>query len=226
MDITLKRSGGQNVVLRPQGRPAWYPPAHGESVEVEIFVMELNADGSHAGAWASLGRYPSTGRALLQNTPVTDKNLLFAFVSYTADGVPDVSSLEDAVQVSVPFKRETGAPVVTLIGAATNTRIELQVTGFTNFAAKRKLRVSPNADMSGATETITDYTGQKMPEVVPITRPAASGTETIYVRISHSSGGAFGAESAAQAFTFTDAGGSGGSTGGGGGYWKTDPYDL
>ena len=40
-----------------------------------------------------------------------------------------------------------------------------------------------------------------------------TGTRTVWVRISHSSGGAFGAESTAQSFTYADSGGSGGDTG-------------
>lgn len=226
MDILLKPSGGPNIVLRPQARPTWYPPAHGEAVEVEIFKRELDSDGRFAGAAISLGRFPSTGSISIPNNPVTDKNLLFYVVSYSADGTPDVSALEDAVQVSVPFRRETEAPTVSLIGAATNTLIELEVSGFTQFATRRKLRVSPNADMSGVAETVTDYTGLEMPTVVPISRAAAAAAATIYVAISHSSGGSYGEESAPQAFTFADASGSGGSSGGGGGYWKKDPYEL
>ncbi|HEY0098385.1 MAG TPA: hypothetical protein VGB76_05465 [Pyrinomonadaceae bacterium] len=226
MDVILKPSGGANIVLRPTALPTWYPEAEVDPVEVELFKQELDSDNKFVGAPESLGRFPSVGRISIRNNPVTDVLVRFYLIAYAGDDTPDVSSLADALQVTVPVKRETDAPTVTLIGAATNTLIELSVTGYTKFAAKRKLRASPNADMSGATETITDYSGHEMPSVVPLTRPAAAGVETIYVAISHSSGGAFGAESAPQGFTFTDAGGSGGSTGGGGGYWKTDPYDL
>lgn len=225
MDIILKRSGGQNVVLRPQARATWYPPAHGEAVEVEIFRRELDADGRFVGAAVSLGRFPSTGKLSIPNNPVTDKNLLFYLVSYSADGTPDVSSLEDAVQVSVPFKRETDAPAVTQVGAATNTLVELAVEGFSRFAAKRKVRTSPAANMSGATETVTDYTGQEVPRIATIERAEAPGSLTIYVAISHSAGVTYGPESVPLAVTFATSGGTGGSTGGGG-YWKQDPYGL
>jgi hypothetical protein len=146
MDIILKPSGGQNVVLRPQARETWYPPAHGEAVEVEVFRRELDADGRFAGAAVSLGRFPSTGKLSIPNNPVTDKNLLFYFISYSADGTPDVSSLEDAVQVGVPFKRETAAPAIGQVGDATAESVTVGVSGYTKFASKRRLKIAESLD--------------------------------------------------------------------------------
>jgi len=74
MDLILKRSGGANVVLRPQARPNWYPTAEVDPVEVEIFKQELDADGKFAGAPVSLGRFPSVGSLTIDNNPDTDKS--------------------------------------------------------------------------------------------------------------------------------------------------------
>jgi hypothetical protein len=138
------------VVLRPQVRPTWRPPAYGEAVEVEIFRREVDADGRILGAWVSLGRYPGTGSLTLDNNPVTDKNLVYAFVSYSADGVPDVSSPDDAPQVGVPFRRETDAPVIGQVGDATSESVTVGVSGYTRFARKRRVRIAESLDGGGA----------------------------------------------------------------------------
>ena len=49
--------------------------------------------------------------------------------------------------------------------------------------------------------------------------------QTVYVRVSHSSGGAFGAESAISSFTFASEGGAGGTSGTADPYTR-DRYDL
>jgi hypothetical protein len=224
MDLILRPSGGRNIVLRPQAREPWQPDATVDPHEVEVFWQEVDATGQALGTPISLGRHAPDAKVTIPYNPTSDKNVRVFARALSASGVPDVPELRLATQATVIFSRESDAPVVTLIGNATNTLVALQVTGFTRFATKRRVRRSPNADMSGATEVVTDYTGMEMPIVVNLTRAADPSAATEYVAIAHSSGGGFGAESAPLAVTFADSGGAGGSTGGGGTFYPFDEY--
>jgi hypothetical protein len=174
MDIVLKRSGGQNIVLRPQARATWYPDAVTDAVEVEFFKRLLDADGRFTGAPISLGRYPSTGRIEIPNNPDEDKNVRIFAIAYSADGTPDVSSLEDAQQVTILVKRETDAPTIGQVGDATAENVTVGVSGYTRFARKRRVRIAESLDGSGAlvnpTTNITDAAGGRLGDYIDISR--------------------------------------------------------
>lgn len=171
MNIVLKPSGGSNIVLRPQARPAWYPPSTVDPVEVEIFRRELDADGKYIGIPVSLGRFPATGRIALLNNPAMDRNVRLIAVAYSADGTPDVSSINDAVSVTVLVQRETEAPQVGQIGASTPDKITIGISGFTKFATKRRIRIADNPQMDSAITLISDRGGKEfLPEEADILR--------------------------------------------------------
>ncbi len=69
--------------------------------------------------------------------------------------------------------------------------------------------------------------GRPLPRLVDLTRPDdGAGTRTIWVRVSHSSGGAFGDESPARSFTYADSGGAGGDAGDTDDPFQRDRYGL
>jgi hypothetical protein len=176
MDLILKRSGGANVVLRPQARATYYPDAQVDPVEVEIFKQELDADGSFIGAPVSLGRFPSSGRFNIPNTPDTDKNVRIYAVAYAPDGTPDVSSLADAVQATVLVKRETEAPVIGQDGAATSDTVKIGISGFTRFARQRRVRIADNPEMTNPIEIVLDsddYVARELPKYFILERELA-----------------------------------------------------
>jgi len=226
MDAIAEASTGLNIIAEPKALPPYYPAPTVDPAGAEVFWQQLDANNNPVGVPVSLGTFAPGATGAFPFNPNTDGRIRLYSVSHNAAGVPSVREISHGVQADLSFNRVTEAPTVTLIGAATNTLIQLEVDGFSSFAQKRKVRRSPNADMSGATEEITDYTNQEMPRVVNVTRETTPAAQTIYVRISHSGGEAFGAESPAQPFTFAANDGTGGSSGGGGGYYKRDQYEL
>jgi len=226
MDAIAEASTGLNIIAEPKALPPYYAAPKVAAAGAEVFWQQLDANNNPVGVPQSLGTFAPGATGSFPFNPNTDGRIRVYSVSHNAAGVPSVRETGHGVAADLSFNRETDAPTVTLIGAATNTLIQLAVDGFSSFAQKRKVRRSPNADMSNATEEITDYTNQEMPRVVDVTREAAPAAQTIYVRISHSGGGAFGAESAAEAFTFAASDGTGGSSGGDGHYYKRDYYEL
>ncbi|MCA1567234.1 MAG: hypothetical protein LC803_16595 [Acidobacteria bacterium] len=174
MDLILKPSGGANIVLRPQGRATYYPPAEVDPVEVEIWRRELDADGKFTGDAVSLGRFPSVGRIEIENTPDTDRNIRYYAISYAADGTPDVSSLEDAVQVTLLVKRETAAPNIGQVGDATADSVTVGVSGYTRFARKRRVKIAESLDGGGALVdpivAVSDAGGGQLGDYVEIAR--------------------------------------------------------
>jgi hypothetical protein len=102
-----------------------------------------------------------------------DQNIILSTISYSARGVPSVRSLKDALEATVIVKREEDAPEIGQDGAATADQVSIGIQGFTRYARKRRLRISPNADMSDATEIIlqsSDYVTRELPIFFDIDR--------------------------------------------------------
>jgi hypothetical protein len=218
MDIIAKDSGGHNIVAREMAVPRYYPAG---TAPVAYVYVYWRYEGTPIGDAQLLGRFALGAHVSFPYNPAVDLNILFAVVSYTADNVPDVSNLEDAVWTRAVFQRELDAPTVMQVGDATQTTLQLAIDGYTAFARKRRVRVADNSSMTGAVELVTDNTetGTPLQRVIIIDRDVTeTDAQTIYVRVSHSSGGAYGAESEAEAFTFADSGGAGGSSGPGTSY--------
>jgi hypothetical protein len=110
MDLVLKRSGGQNVVLRPQARAAWLPAATVDAHYVEVFYQELDEAGALVGSPIPHGRYdPRAEVSIPYNPAAAERDVLVYVMPHAADGTPGYSSLRDAPQFVVPFARETAA---------------------------------------------------------------------------------------------------------------------
>lgn len=99
---------------------------------------------------------------------------------------------------------------------ATNTSANVTVSNFTFRALHRRISVSPNSDMSGATTTFqsaVDF-GGNLPNTIDITKAASAGSEHRYVTVEHSSNDSeWGAVSNVLDLIFADSGGSGGGGG-------------
>lgn len=83
----------------------------------------------------------------------------------------------------------------------------LAIDGFSSLAIK--LRIASNSGMTTGlvtTETVINP-GETLPRVIYLNRTDfGTGTRTIFVRVSHSSDGDYGAESIATAFTYVKLG--------------------
>lgn len=217
MDLIAIESGGRNLVAWPL---ALAQPSPAVTVRPALVEVWWRYQGEPHAAARLIGTYLPGQRVSFPYTPVGDKNLILSTVSISARGVRSVASLRDAPEFLVTFTRETDAPTVAQIGTSTHTLITLAIGNYSQFAWRRRVRTADDAGMSvNLDEQVIEIAaGQILPRVLYLNRPdPGAGARTIYVRISHSSGGAYGAESAATAFTWADDGGSGGTGGSGDG---------
>lgn len=215
----LKHAGGANLVVRPQARPAWYPTERSRPAQVEVWWRYADQP---AAAAQRIGTFAPGQTVTYPTNPLVDRNIILSTVSISGRGLRSVRDLADAQETLLVFQRETEAPTVTLVGNTTHTLITLAIDGFTALAIKRRVRIADDAGMTtGLMETETTLNpGETLPRVIYLNRTdGGAGTRIVYVRISHSSGGEYGAESTAAPFTYADSGGAGGGTGGDG-----DPF--
>lgn len=224
MNLVLKHSGGSNLVVRPQVRPAWYPAERSRPVQVEVW---WRYEDESAAAARLIGAYTPGQAVTYPSNPLVDRNMILSTITISARGVRSVRDIADAHETLLVFQRETAAPTVTQVGTASHARITLAVEGYSTLAIKRRVRTADDAGMTTnlAVEEFTANPGDVLSRVVYLDRAdAGTGTRTIYARISHSSGGDYGTESAAQAFTWADDAAAGGSSDEGDpfGHWKFD----
>lgn len=215
MDLIVRASGAHNIVVRPQGRATFYETATVRPALVEVY---WRYEDESPFAARLIGRFLPGQEVQWPYTPIGDKNIYLGTISISASGVRSVRSLRDALWTLVTVQRETDAPTVTQVGTATHTLITLAIAGYSSLAFKRKVRTADDSAMTtNVDEQVVEVpAGTPLSSLVYLTRPdPGSGTRTIYVRVSHSSGGAYGAESAAAAFTWADSGGAGGGSGDG-----------
>ena len=171
-DLIIKSSGGANIVIRPQAIPQWRPAATTDPVSVEVWACEVGKPLSEA---FKVGDFAPGSTGSIPYNPDTDRNLRLFTVSRSASGVPGVSRLEDGEKLVALFQRETAAPQVGQVGAATAEKITVGVDGFSRFARKRKLRTADNAAMNDASVIIRDsdsYIDRELPRYIEILRSA------------------------------------------------------
>lgn len=222
MNLVLKHAGGSNLVVRPQVRPAWYPTERSRPAQVEVW---WRYEGEPAAAARLIGTFAPGQAVSYPSNPLVDRNIILSTISISNRGVRSVRDIADAYETVLIFQRETAAPTVTQVGASSHTRITLAIDGYSTLAIKRRVRKADNSGMTTnlQTEEFIANPGDVLARVVYLDRTdAGTGTRTIYARVSHSSGGDYGAESAAQAFTWANDTGTGGSASEGDpfGHWK------
>lgn len=166
-DLIAKRPGGINLLARKASQPPYYPAPTAQTAYVEVYEHDL---GETREAARSVGRFGVGATGSLPFNPASDKSKVLYLVSYSAGGVPSVNQLAHAPSAVVTFNRETSAPTVTQIGAATPSVITLGFDGFTNYARKRRLRIADNSGMTGASVFEFDSAAQLMPRFVDVAR--------------------------------------------------------
>jgi hypothetical protein len=172
MDLIAKASGGINIIGRAQALPRWYPEPESAPATVEVWWSYDDETFDQA---RFLGTFLPGQVGSLPYNPDADRDVRLYVLTRAADGTPSVSSLDDAVQATVLFRRETEAPVIGQVGEATTDEITVGVSGYTRFARKRRVRVSSSADMSAPLELLfdsSDYISKELPKYVVISRTA------------------------------------------------------
>src|ERR1051326_530915 len=197
MDLIGRHSGGSNLVGRPQARRPWYPTDRNRPAQVEVW---WRYEGEVAAAARLLGTFRPGQQVTVPLNPLVDRNIVLSTISISANGVRSVREIADAPEMLLEYQRESAAPTVAQIGAATHTIIQLAIDGYSTLAIKRKVRVADDSAMTtNLHEEVTEVApGETLPRVINLVRDdGGSGTRTVWVRVSHSSGGAFSAESTA-----------------------------
>jgi hypothetical protein len=235
MDVVGKKSGGPNIVGRPQARAPWYAEATVDAHEVEVFVREIDpGTGAYVGPPQSRGSF-AVGRVVLSYNPDTDRDLVVYAMPYSADGTAGFSEVAHTTQATVLFRRETQAPVIGQNAPAAVGEVEIGITGFTRFARYRRLTVSASADMTSPLLVLVldsqTYAERELPRYLTLQREAglltteaggqltteagdrltaedesAALPRTVYVTVAHSSGVSWTPESNVLEVTFAGAG--------------------
>lgn len=212
--LLLKKIVGANLVLRDQSQPLYRLPVTQEAALVEVWMGFAD----EALGQAELLGTVAPGQTLVRDlNPDFDRDRRLYLVSRGVDGARDVSLLSEAVTTLLEMRREADAPVIGQVGGAATNLVVIGVDGYTRFARLRKVEVADDEAMeTGLQTTIYDsasFVSKELPRYVDITRTAGSAALTKYVRVSHSSGAAYGQASNVLMITFANAGGSGGTSG-------------
>jgi hypothetical protein len=147
--LLIRASGGNNLVIRPQGRDAFYPSTSLKPAVIEVYWHWEDEPPSGA---RLIGRYLPGQTVQWPYNPVGDKNVVLRAVSISAAGVRSPRELRDAPAFVVSFQRVVDAPIVSQVGAATHTSLTLAIDGVSDFAIKRRIRT---ADDSGITTNVS-----------------------------------------------------------------------
>ena len=105
MNLIAKDSGGHNVVAREGAEPHWYPPETVPAAYVHVWRKNINQPVEEA---TFVGEFPVGASYEFEFTPLADRNLQIATISYSAHGTPSVSRLADAVWATLLFDRGDG----------------------------------------------------------------------------------------------------------------------
>lgn len=171
--LILKPCTGPSLILRPQDRPAYYPAATTEAAYVIVYWRVRRTDGT-VDAWHEHDRIAPTAATTIHHNPNVDQLVDVALMPISASGVPGFASIEEAFAATAVYQREIEAPVISQVGVATQDLIILAIDGYTKFATKRRVRISDNAQMASAVETITDAGDQVLPRVLNVWRAGAA----------------------------------------------------
>lgn len=165
--VLCKLSGGGNVVLRPQSRPRWYPPASVDAALVEIWEHDEDEPRSAA---RLVGVFRPGDKGSIPFNPQTDRNKILYTLARSASGTPDVSSLADAVSATVIVNRDTEPPAIEQIGEATKDVVTLKIP-VTRLTRKRQIEIYDSATMNTLLQTVERDAGEgTLPEVEDILR--------------------------------------------------------
>ena len=212
--LLLRAIKGIHLVLRDQSQPAWRPEPTQEPATVEVWMSYAD---EQVGT-AQLLDVVVPGQTIVRDyTADLDRPLRFTPISVGVSGARSDSLLSLAESTIFTPQRETEAPTIGQVGDAGQFLLVVGIDGFSRAARYRKVEVADDVDMSvNLRVTIKDGADQasrELPRFENITRESGDDALTQYVRVSHSSGGAYGAASDVLEVAFADRHGGGGTSG-------------
>jgi hypothetical protein len=192
-----------------------FTPDPVESVEGEIWIQDLTKGTDPV----YFGKFKAGTTIKIPMKLTEDKDLKIFLNSIDANGNKTTFKLAEMDNQTINVRLEP-VPVLGQISAATNTFVEIGVSNFTDAAKFRKIQTCENNAFTGASlveavQSAADYTNNKLPVNFFATRAANAISETIYVRVAHSTESTiYTAFSNIIVSTFADSSGGGGSGGG------------
>jgi hypothetical protein len=222
MDL-VSDSAGINIVSRPMDEVQDYPDASVPAAYVVIYWRARNP-GDPATAWTQGPTVSPVATVEIPYNPAVDKNVEIAPMPFSASGTPRYSSIDDCfaeIGQTHLHQREMDAPLIGQVGDATTDFVTVGVSGYSNFARQRRVKIATALDGSGhlVTPTLTtfDSTPNSPPPYLDFER--GTGPQTIYVAVAHSSGNGTvwtpDSNILTLAFASSDGTGGGGGTGSG-----------
>lgn len=166
-NLIAQRPGGRNLLARPSSQGPYYPTATAQAAYCEVWEHDL---GEPREAARLVGTFAKGATGSLPFNPASDRSKVLYVVSKSRWGVPNVNQLAHAPSYVVHFNRETSAPTVQQIGAASPSVLTLGIDGFTNYARSRRIRVADNNLMTDASVFTFDSGAQLMPRFVDLMR--------------------------------------------------------
>jgi hypothetical protein len=170
-----------------------------------------------------IGRFSVGSTITLPDNPAVDRDVIIRWITYAADGTPNVSSIDDASYELITRQRDVDAPVISQVGGSTDTLAQVACT-VSEYTKAKQIQI---ATSSGFSTILTDTAVDGTSGMATSFYVEGVATQTRYVRVRNSSTGASGPWSAwsnTLTITFASSGGSGGSTGDGdpwgGGYYN------
>jgi len=139
MSLSAKDSASANLIARDGESQIWYPEATAPAAYVEIWwhyeEIETVKDAKLAGIAVPGGQFS------FPHSPTRDRNIRIYSLSFSVDGTPDFSRLEEAPQFTLLYNRISDAPEIGQLGDATADSVSVGVKSST-FVRKRRVRIA------------------------------------------------------------------------------------
>lgn len=175
MNIVLKPSGGNNIVIRPQAVAPYYPTGAVNAAHIDVYWRTIADDGS-VSSWSKLGTFSPGASYAFPFVPMTDTNVELSTISYSSSGVPSARNPNEGVRTTVAVQRETNIPVVAQVGDATADNVSIGISNYGQYARKRRIRIAESLSMGALVSPIVedfDAGVDTLPAIVDILREAS-----------------------------------------------------
>jgi len=177
MDLVVKHTSSQNIVVRPQGRPTWYPAATVDPATVQVWWRAINPDNSR-GVWHFWGLANPGASGSWSFNPGLDQNVEVSLIPVNASGVPKYRGPDEGIRATVIMQRITSAPVISQYGDATVDEVSVGIDAGEDRNYVRKIRVRYSDTLSGGalvspTVVEFDYGDSSAPDAIDILRSGA-----------------------------------------------------
>lgn len=219
---TIKANLGISCVVRDMSEAQYYPAAAVAPAYMDVFWHYANESAFSA---RPVGRFSVGATITIPDNPAIDRDVVVRWITYGADGTPNVSSIEDASFELIARQRDVDAPVITQAGTSSDTLAQVACT-ISEFTKAKQIQIASNNTF---TTILTDTAVDGVSGRATSFYVEGVATQTRYVRVRNSSTGIDGPWSAwsnTLSITFAASGGGGGGSSGDGDPWGGGYYSY